>query len=783
MTPEDWQRITTAFDELSALDPHTRAERLAAIGREDPTQRDELVALLDAVAAAKTEGFLEHGPGLVGDLAGDVAARGDRLGPYQVVEEIGRGGMGTVYRARRADGAYEKEVAIKLIARGMDTERVVRRFLAERAILAELDHPSIARLLDGGQTDDGRPFFVMELVEGLPLDRWIAARKPPLRRRLDVFLALCDAVQRAHRSLVVHRDLKPANVIVGDDGTPRLLDFGIAKLLVPGAGATLDEQRLATPAYASPEQVRGQAVTTSTDIHGLGILLFVLLTGKGPFAGEGAALARAICDEPPPRPSAVATDEAARLRGDLDTIVAMAMRKEPERRYASVADLADDVRRHLDGLPVRARGDGVPYRAGRFARRHWIPLVAAFAVVAALIVGLVSTRRQAEVARRERALAERRLVQVRGLAAALVFDVDDAIAPLAGATPARRVVVERALAYLDALAAEGIDSPALARELVTGYRKLGDVQGSPANPNLGDTAGAEASYRKALAVSERWATRYPQDPEATIERAVLHDRLSALKWFAGDLDGAATLEGQALALLDTVPSTPDVERERITMWSGLADIRFEQERVADALALYQQALAGARERFTSTEARDRKLLATLHIKLGDAHRAGGNLDPAEAAYREALSLREGLSRAQPDSALARRDVSSALNKLVKVRKKRGDLTAAYDLTLRALAIDEATLAADPGDARARRDVAMSILELAQLEDSLGEKVTGAERRARWVSARARFEHALALFTKLVADGHSQVADAKLPDGIRQRIAALDEGLAAEPAPN
>jgi tetratricopeptide (TPR) repeat protein len=231
-----------------------------------------------------------------------------------------------------------------------------------------------------------------------------------------------------------------------------------------------------------------------------------------------------------------------------------------------------------------------------------------------------------------------------------------------------------------------------------------------------------------------------------------------------------------------VPATPEVERERVTMWSGLADIRFEQQRLPDALVLYQQALTRARERFTTTEARDRKIVATLLIKVGDAHRAGGNLDPAEAAYREALALREALAQAQPDSGLARRDVSSALNKLVKVHKKRADFATAHELTLRALAIDEATLAADPGDARARRDVAMSVLELAQLEDSLGEQVTGAARRARWVSSRARFEHALALFTRLVADGHGQVADAKLPDGIRQRIAALDEGLAAEPAP-
>jgi len=780
VTPERWQRITEAFHELSAMDEAGQAARLAELGHDDPSLRDELAGLLDAASAATEDSFLEDAPPMPRDLAGAALAAGDRLGPYQLIAEIGRGGMGTVYRARRADGTFAKEVAIKVVSAGMDRERVVRRFLAERDILARLEHPNIARLLDGGQTADGRPYFVMELVEGLPLDRWVVERRPSLAQRLDVFLALCDAVQRAHRSLVIHRDLKPANVLVGRDGVPRLLDFGIAKLLVPGADVTRDEL-LATPAYASPEQLRGDAVTTSTDVHGLGLLLFVLLTGRPPFVGDAAALRRALSEEPPPRPSAVATRDRAALAGDLDTIVAMALRKEPDRRYPGAGELAEDVRRHLAGLPVRARGDGLLYRGGRFVRRHWVPLATAAAVLIALGAGLIATRRQADVARRERVRAERHLVQVRELASALVFDVEQAVATLPGATPVRQLVVTRALSYLDTLAAEAGDSAALARELVAGYRKLGDVQGSPGHSNLGDTAGAEASYRKALAIAERWAARHPADTEAAIERAALLDRLAALRWFVEDLDGAVALDEQALAVLAPLPPSAEVDRTRITVWSSLADCRFGQGRRDEALVLQQTALGVARTRATSGEARDVDSLATSLIKIGDLHRFGDALDAAEAAYGEALVLREARLAASPDDAVAGRSVSLALTRLVKVHKGRGQLARAVELQDRVLALDEAAVRADPDDARARRDLAASALESAQLHDALGDQASDpAVRRDHFRVARERFERALGLFTALITDGGAHASDAVLPDGIRQRIEAVDASLAALP---
>lgn len=783
MTPEGWQRIGELLDELEGLGGEPRARRLAALREDEPALHAEVASLLAAAADAERERFLDDPPAVPLALLADGPAPGDRVGPYQLLEELGHGGMGTVHRARRVDGAFDKEVAVKLVRRGMDTELVVRRFLAERAILAGLDHPGIARLLDGGQTDDGRPYFVMELVGGRPLDRWLEERRPSRRRRLEVFLALCDAVQRAHRSLVIHRDLKPANVLVDDEDEPKLLDFGIARLLVPGGDVTRDDERLATPAYASPEQLRGEPVTTSTDVHGLGVLLFFLLTGRPPFTGEGAALVRAICDEPPPRPSAVATHDRAALRGDLDTIVAVALRKEPERRYASVGELAADVRRHLDGRPVLARGDGLAYRGGRFVRRHWLPVAAAAAVVIALAAGLVSTRQQAAAARRERARAEHRLVQVRGLAAALVFEVDGAIADLAGATPARRLVIERALTYLDELAAEAGDAADVARELVVGYRKLGDVQGSPAHSNVGDVDGAAASYVKAQRIAERWVARRPREAEARFELAAVLGRRSALRWAADDLAGAEALDGQALVILAPLPDTPGVALERAAVLANLGDARLGQGRRDEALASYREALRLSQQAAAAGETAGRRALTSTWIKVGDALRAGDDLGGAEAAYGEALRLREARTREAPDDAGARRDLSSALSKLVKVHKKRGDHVAALALVERARGLDEAALAADPTDARARRDLAATLLDAAQLEDTIGEaSPPGAARRARWLAARAHFERALGLFTALVEDGGAVGSDAAMPDGIRKRLAALDAALATEPSP-
>lgn len=331
---------------------------------------------------------------------------GDRLGAWRVLEEIGRGGKGTVYRAVRDDDHFQKHVAIKVVRHGMDTEDLLRRFRHERQILANLDHPYIARLLDGGTTPDGRPFFVMEYVEGQSVALFCSESRPDTEARCRLFLRILDAVAYAHRNLVVHRDLKPANILVKSDGTPKLLDFGVAKLLEGDAGATNTSlYRPFTPQYASPEQIQGSPVTTAVDIYALGAILYEMLTGRPAQeieSGSPVEIERVVCrtELPPPSLSAPGLD------ADLDNIVLMAMRKEPSRRYQSVDQLAEDIRRHLDGRAVLARQDSFWYRTRKFARRHRFQISAAALIFISLVTALIVTLAQMRVARSARLAAE-----------------------------------------------------------------------------------------------------------------------------------------------------------------------------------------------------------------------------------------------------------------------------------------------------------------------------------------------------------------------------------------
>ena len=420
MTPEDWRRVKGILDEALPLEGAQRdAFLVRACGghAELLAECRELIAadegswpLLDAERPPVPEdlGSLEEP---AAPASGSLRA-GDRLGAYEILEEIGHGGMGTVYLGRRADEAFQKKVAIKVVRGGMDTESVLRRFRTERQILASLEHPHIARLLDGGATAEGRPYVVMEYIEGLPLPEWCAAKGLAVPDRLRIFVDVCEAAEYAHRNHVVHRDIKPANILVTADGAAKLLDFGIAKLLFPERFGAVPEEtgtlfQLLTPDYASPEQVRGEPVTPASDVYALGVVLYELLTGRRPYdAGSSPAeMIRVICETEPPRPSQSVTRPLAKaLTGDLDTIVLKALRKEPPRRYASAGEMADDLRRFLEGRPVLARPDTAGYRVRRFARRHWAGLIAAGIASLSLAAGVVALRRDAVVAAEARAL-------------------------------------------------------------------------------------------------------------------------------------------------------------------------------------------------------------------------------------------------------------------------------------------------------------------------------------------------------------------------------------------
>ena len=453
--------------------------------------------------------------------------QGRRLGPYRLVREIGRGGMGIVYEAERDDAEFERRVAIKVLPAAWAAPALAERFRFERRVLAGLDHPNIARLLDAGTTDDGVPYFVMEYVDGKPIDVWCRERGLTVRQRVEMLLSVCGAVAHAHQHLVVHRDLKPANILITTDGVPKLLDFGIATLVsVDGgasAGLTRTGQSSFTPEYASPEQVRGERVTTATDVYSLGVLAYRLLSGRLPYAlhtSHGQPLPpmeamRVICEVDPPAPGSVATAaDATVLRGDLDTVVLKALRKNPRERYASVFALSADLAAWMDGQLVSATPATLGYRLRKFVARNRTGAVAAAAVVLALVGGGAATAWQARVARIERDKAENRFRQVRQFSRSLLFEVHETLRGLPGATEPRRLLLDRAVQFLDGLAADAGDDDQLKLELAQGYRRLGQVQGSNVSENIGDTAGAIVSLERAVRLITDVVEHRPDSPDA-----------------------------------------------------------------------------------------------------------------------------------------------------------------------------------------------------------------------------------------------------------------------------
>ena len=515
---DQWQRIERLFLEASELPP---ADRAAFVDREtagEPEVRDAVLGMLRRSSDGHSR-FLHAVEQTAAEAAAAVDAGPTHINRYTVVRELGRGGMGTVYLAERSDGEFQQRVAIKVVKRGLDTAQVVERFRHERRILASLDHPNIARLFDGGATDSGAPYLVMEYIEGRPLIEHCHEQDLSIRDRLLLFAQICAAVQHAHQKLIVHRDIKPANILVTSAGVPKLLDFGIAKLVSPddGTGTAADALtrvgiRMLTPDYASPEQIRGEPVSVATDVFSLGAVLYELLTGQRAHRFEtytDAEFYRVICDtEVAPLRAAV---EDARLRrqlaGDLDNIVAQALRKDPARRYVSVEQFSSDVQRYLEGRPVAARPETLFYRTRKFVSRNRIPVAAAILVAVSLAAGIVGTTVQARRADAQAARAERRFQEVRKLANTFVFDIYDGLTELPGTAQVRGRVVATALEYLDSLAREAEGDVTLQAELAGAYKRIGDVQGNPSLSGFGQVDASLVSYDKALAILHRLADR------------------------------------------------------------------------------------------------------------------------------------------------------------------------------------------------------------------------------------------------------------------------------------
>ena len=772
MTPERWARVTELFDAASQLPPDARQVWLEA-NEADDALRAEVRAMLTSYDT--DPGYLEQPIDAAGAL--DEAVRdpltGRRLGSWRLVRKVGQGGMGVVYEAHRDDDAFERRAAVKLLP-AWSAGALSERFRFERRVLAGLDHPGIARLIDAGSGDDGLAYCVMEFVDGAPIDVWCRERSLPLRDRVELFTHVCDAVAHAHRHLVVHRDLKPANILVTGDGQPKLLDFGIATLLDEEGGLAIGTTRTGhssfTPEFASPEQVRGDRVTTSSDIYSLGVLLYVLLTGRRPYELAGLPpldAMRAICDVEPPRPSAAAAPAlAGALRGDLDNIVGKALRKAPAERYATVAAFADDLRAWRDGRPVSAAPASLAYIARRFVRRNRLAVATAAAVAAAVLGGGAVAVWQARIARAEKASAEARFNDVRSLANAVVGPLYDAIAAVPGSTAARQVLVTEALAYLDRLAALSANDLDLKAELAEAYQKIGDVQGNHLDANLGDVQAAKTSYGKLLtlrqavfaarpdAVSRRElagaelllgdialgenqlddaVVRYSRvldliapalasapDEATALMAARAHGRSGVALGWAGRTQDAAAAFDRAIALLEArlarADASPEVHQSLVGMLGNSGDIYYYAERFDQALSRFERALDMARRPPEGTPKTDeRRRLSQALIRTAAALKEVGRLHDALTLETETIALLEGSTALDPKDVNARFDLATTRQNVAITHLRRGELAPARREAMAALALFESTMAASPGARQFQFDFAATWTTLGQIE--------------------------------------------------------------------
>ncbi|MBL8135505.1 MAG: serine/threonine protein kinase [Acidobacteria bacterium] len=722
LTPERWQRLQQVFDGLVELPADQQAAALAREAEADPDLAAEVAAMLAHEAAAA--GRLREVIGETVDQSAVAGAPPRRFGGYRVVREVGRGGMGIVYEGT-SDDEFQRRVAIKVAPWAGAGALLDARFRLERQILSGLDHPHIARFLDGG-AEGAQPYFVMEFVDGVPLTTHVRTARLDVRQRVALVRGICGALDYAHQHLVVHRDLKPSNILVTPDGIAKVLDFGIAKLLGSDAaetGATLGLTSW-TPDYASPEQVLGKPVSTRSDVYSLGLVLYEVLTGEAAQNADTSspvALTRSVCETEPPPPSARAAAAGDRalareLRGDLDRIVAMAIRKEPERRYASMAAFADDLGRWLDGLPVAARPSTWRYRAGKFVARHRVAAVAVVLVAVSIAGGTTAAVYQAR-------RAERRFAQVRGLANAFVFDVHDRVAALPGATEARRAIVRTALTYLENLREEATGDAALAHELAAAYERIGTVQGHPLSPNLGEPDAALQSYARAEALLAPFDDA-SAGADTLVQVATVALRQAQVLRARGDVAasqrayerardaGERGIRGGGTRAGLSVVGEVHAEMARASM--DRRDVAAAEVSSARAMAVADELLA-----LDPSDADLRNNVASALNALGVARVAAGRLEEAAASFARSASVREDLVRDAPTNINYRRSLMVSYGSLADVLGARagenlGNIAGATAALEKATALARATAAEDAADRRARFDVVNALLRLGAL---------------------------------------------------------------------
>jgi len=733
----DWNKTKTLFHQALDLQPDERAAFFADSCNGDQDLRARVESLLKAhedagdfisAPALAEAGLVSH--------ASAGALIGKRIGSYEIVRELGRGGMGAVYLAERADEEFKKQVALKIIKRGMDTESILRRFMIERQILANLEHENIARFLDAGTTEDGLSYFVMEYIEGEPITKYSYAHNLNTTERLELFQRICAAVQHAHQNLIVHRDLKPSNILVTAAGVPKLLDFGIAKILSSDGVSDTTEQtasalRLMTPEYASPEQLRGLPITTSTDVYSLGIVLYELLSGHRPYRFPNRSpeeIVRVVLTAEPARPSDAVTNYEGprvtdatetnstptqqslsgnvekirrRLVGDLDNIVLKALRKDRERRYPSVQELSEDIRRHLRGLPVSARPDALGYRAGKFIHRHRTGVAIAALVLVTLLSATFVTSWQAYVARREHAKAQLRSAEQRKFASSLINEVQTSLKEVPHSLTAQRLLAQKSLEYLNNLAKDAGDDPQFLGELADAYRNLGYLQAW----SLQDNPHALISFDRAIDLARR---RLVIEPHGFAARRALGDalgnRIESLNLMQRAEDSAATyVEKLSIEqeLMAEAPQNPERVMSAAETSQAYGEVLRSITRNDEANAKFQAAIDLGTRAVDLCKAQPNTPpqqvdLSLMEEKLASMYEQVHELPQAAQNYREANAVASAVHAAHPEIVQALRNTTSSHWYLGLVLDRMNDHQGALENYRASLKTILDATAADPG---------------------------------------------------------------------------------------
>jgi tetratricopeptide (TPR) repeat protein len=753
--------IESVFHEALATSTSRRPELLEAMCKGDAMLLEEVRSLLKA---SELEEFATAT--CQSESSGTFSGR--RIGPYELDGLVGRGGMGAVYLAHRADGQFEQQVAIKLIDLPFLTDLFRERFRQERQILASLSHPNIARMLDGGVSDDGELYLAMEYADGLPIQRYCQQHSLSIRQRIELFKSVCTAVRFAHQNLVVHRDLKPDNIIVLEDGTPKLLDFGTAKLLTPMDTAVEGEFTRQgfhsfTPQYASPEQVLGHPISTASDIYSLGVLLFLLVTGVPPYElleFTTDEMVRVICEEPPPKPSDKSVFGS--LDSDIDSIILKALRKEPEERYSSVDRFIADLQAYLDGRPVAAHQGSFRYHAVKFIRRNRLALIASALLFVTIWVGIGGVMWQAHIANTERRRAEARAEDLRKLSNSLLSEIDEAIQKLPGSTAAQKLLVNTVLEHLDRAAKDASGDSQMQLDLANAYIRLANVQGNPYDQNIGDEQGALTSLDKAISITTTLALHQPGNAAVEHALAWTQQSRSEVFWGAGRTQEAVETMRSAAATYQNLASRLgaklDALMDAATAYGGLSD-ELGQSGMASlsdpvaALAAFHKSLE-LDERIVQIDpgfSRALRGIAVNHMKIANIT---AETDPAAALpdYDKAIRGMNSLPEEVRNSLSSQRTLGGMLRKNGMALKEIGRYQEALSSMEQVKSSYQHLLSADPNDTRAENDLFAALENEAEcLEDRAARVFTegNRNRKADAASALATLAEARPLAERLL----------------------------------